>query len=295
MGALHAFRTVPDDEQPLYDSKAPAKRRHLTIIDDNVVDYVIEQCGFTAAGIYTLMERRANRDGLCRNLSYASIADRGGLSRRQAIRIVQQLVDAGFVEVRPVARNGGRGENEFFLPGHLSAPLGGDTPANINAGVVTSGGDIPSDMGGDTTGDINAGGGDTGSDMGGDTLYRLSNHVSTPSSHTNDDAGETASPSGVPDDYVLERRFSPADTLDDRYRLAAIELDFPLRLVEAEFGEFKDYWLSASGPSSYKLDWIAAWRGHLRRQFKRQGIDPVANQRIGEAPRPAWESRGLAL
>jgi hypothetical protein len=150
MGAIHAFPTIGEEEQPLYDGQPTGKRRHLTMIADDVVEQVVEACGFTAAGIYMLLERKCNRAGICHGVSYSMIEERGGISRRHAIRLVQQLRDAGFLEIRERVVRGRHIENEFYLPRHLS----GDTAAANNGGsgdmVVTSGSDTSGDIGGDT-------------------------------------------------------------------------------------------------------------------------------------------------
>jgi hypothetical protein len=188
MGALLAYPTIAEEDQPLYDGKQASQKRHLTVIDDRAVDHVIEQCGFTAAGIYTLLERRANRHGVCVNISYQGLADKGGLSRRQVIRLMQDLQTAGFVEVRERVMRGRHTENEFFLPHHFSAPASGDMAPDINDGVVTWGGDTSGDMvvtsSGDMTGPSTFSS-DTGGDTSGDTLNKNSNHVSSPSTQEN--------------------------------------------------------------------------------------------------------------
>lgn len=152
MSALRALPTIAEEERPSYDGQ-PSGRRHLTMIADDVVEQVVETCGFTAAGIYMLLERTANRDGICRGVSYHMIEERGGISRRHAIRLVQQLRDAGFIEIRERVVRGRHLDNEFFLPRHLS---GDTTPANNDRSgdiVVTSPSDMVVTQGSDTSGD----------------------------------------------------------------------------------------------------------------------------------------------
>lgn len=41
--------------------------------------------------------------------------------------------------------------------------------------------------------------------------------------------------------------------------------EVPTIFVTGETAKFRDHWKSAAGPSSQKLDWVAAWRNWLRK------------------------------
>lgn len=158
---------------------------HATIIQDDVVEGIADAVGFTALGIYALLERRVNRDGRA-VVNYTTIGDAGKLSKRQVQRIMDLLVAAGYVVVE--GRVGNLGVS-IALPFHRK---GGD-------------------MGGDA-------GGDTGEDMGEDTTdqtyirnYSSKSSKSSKSSRATklpDDLGEEivlaeALKCGVPEDRVM--------------------------------------------------------------------------------------------
>ncbi len=118
-------------------------RRHMTVIEDALVDRVGRDLGASALGVYALLERRVGKDGRT-TVSYDSLADACRLSKRQAMRVVAQLVDAGLVIVH--GRDGNRG-NVIELPGHIKGSdkggdtggdTGGVTPGSVS---VTGGGD----------------------------------------------------------------------------------------------------------------------------------------------------------
>lgn len=112
-------------------------RRHLTVVEDAVVDRVAEELGASALGVYTLLERRVGRDGRA-VVSYEALGAACRLSKRQVIRVVAALVEAGLVTVH--GREGNRG-NLVELPLHIKgSDTGGDTGSDTG-GVV--GGDAP--------------------------------------------------------------------------------------------------------------------------------------------------------
>lgn len=158
---------------------------HATIIQDDVVEGIADAVGFTALGIYALLERRVNRDGRA-VVNYTTIAEAGKLSKRQVLRIMGLLADAGYVVVEGRVGNFGVA---IHLPFHRT---GGAT-------------------GGDAGGDI---GGDTGGDTAASTYIRNKSSKSSQSSKSSrattlpDDLGEEivlaeALKCGVPEDRVM--------------------------------------------------------------------------------------------
>lgn len=111
--------------------KETKRGSHLTVIKDDTVEKIAETLGFTALGIYTLLERRVDRNGKT-VVSYQYLADCGKMSRRQVIRVVSQLVDAGFVIAN--GRSGNMGI-ELFLPAHIQGGDKGGDKGGDNGGV----------------------------------------------------------------------------------------------------------------------------------------------------------------
>lgn len=67
-----------------------------------------------------------------------------------------------------------------------------------------------------------------------------------------------------------------------------LAVDWGLARLRFELGEFSDYWRSATGRTSKKLDWLAAWRNRLRqRMAEAPGNDPVRRDRQLAAARDA--------
>jgi hypothetical protein len=139
--ASRHLHVVRDEESPPYDgipsAPAHAERRHVTVIDDDVLEAVAARCGLAALGLYTLLERRAN--GNCTAYgSYQDWADMAGMTRRHIIRLMEQLVGGGWVEkLERTTANGMTRTNAWKLPFHQKPR--------------TNGGDTASDMGGDMT------------------------------------------------------------------------------------------------------------------------------------------------
>jgi hypothetical protein len=134
------LRILRDESAPPYDgiAPAPAKRRHMTAIEDDVVEAITEQCGLTALGLYTLMERRTNQD--CHTFgSYQDWADMAGITRRHVIRLMGQLIAGGWVHKNErTTTNGMSRTNVWTLPFHRKQrTYGSDTTGDINAQVMS--------------------------------------------------------------------------------------------------------------------------------------------------------------
>jgi len=115
----------------------------MTVIADDIVEAVAMQCGLSGLGLYTLLERRANAEGMAYG-SYQDWADMSRMSRRQVIRVMDELVTAGFVgKAERTSRFGTQITNAWHLPFHQKQ--------RTNGGDM--GGDTTSDMGGDIHGD----------------------------------------------------------------------------------------------------------------------------------------------
>lgn len=141
---------INDETRATYDHGGPAPaevpRGHVTVITDDARDRAIA-CGLVAAGMYLYLEGRADKDGRCWP-SYQTIAKDTGISRRQVMRIIHDLVTAGLIVIEPRTNpNGSPDTNAFFLPFHPMSPPSAPespprdihvtTPSDMNGGVVT--------------------------------------------------------------------------------------------------------------------------------------------------------------
>jgi hypothetical protein len=89
-----------------------------------LVDLGLRQLSRSEIAVYLILLRATRPDGLAR-VSHHSLATRGGISCRQAIRAVQALVERGVVQV--VARGNRRSGATTYcvLPGGIEAFAGG--------------------------------------------------------------------------------------------------------------------------------------------------------------------------
>ncbi len=134
-------------EQPHTYDESPQPRQHITMIVDDVVEVIASAFGLAALGLYTLMERRANKFGYAFG-SYQDWADMAGMTRRHIIRLMDQLVSGGWVtKIEQSSANGMSRPNAWLLPNH-------QTPESQAQQVRTDGGDTTSDTTSDTGGDM---------------------------------------------------------------------------------------------------------------------------------------------
>lgn len=82
----------------------------------DVIEDILTKLGPSALGIYVYLARRANRDGEAWP-SFDTIARDCGVQRRWAIKVVGDLVSAGFVDRLPQQdKRGGHASNLYRLP-----------------------------------------------------------------------------------------------------------------------------------------------------------------------------------
>ncbi len=119
-------------------------RRHITMIDDDVVETIALTMGPTALGVYTYLERKAGPDGKC-HPSNDELSRFAHISLRQIQRICNDLESAGWIEQEVVI---GRFKQTlgkvYTLPFHKK-------PDEYRGDIV---GDMGGDMGGDIPGDM---------------------------------------------------------------------------------------------------------------------------------------------
>lgn len=102
--------------------------RHVTVIDDGVVEDVAATCGLTGAGLYMMLERRVNRDGEWVS-TIGDLATAFGCSQRHLRDTCKTLEDAGFIVREQVT--GPRGMTvaiRFILPKHMRTYRAEPTP-----------------------------------------------------------------------------------------------------------------------------------------------------------------------
>jgi hypothetical protein len=97
---------------------APVPRR--VSVPQDVIEDILSKLGPSALGIYVYLARRANRDGEAWP-SFDTIARDCSVQRRWAIKVVQTLVAAGFIErVAQQDKRGGHASNLYRLPHQIA-------------------------------------------------------------------------------------------------------------------------------------------------------------------------------
>lgn len=260
------FRQVNDEEEPEYDTghqPEPAPRcKPFLIVPDQVRQLATARRDPLMSQVYLTLAARANRDGVCWP-SQARIAAESGISERKVRSAITAFCETGIITLERRGRI-----NIYHLTPADRIPTM-DYDANCRNVVPVS-------------------------DANKDDQYRHQGtsrrHVGTQQRHVTTDIpapradklDKRTTTKNKNDDSARGRRFSEADELTTEYYQAAVAVDFPLHLVPAEFAEFKDYWISATGQNAVKRDWVATFRNHLRRQFGRQKIRPVKNQTLDQ-------------
>jgi hypothetical protein len=259
-------RQIKDEEEPEYDTghrPEPAPRQgSFVIVPDQVRRLAAARRDPLMAQVYLTLAAHANRDGVCWP-SQTRLAAESGISERKVRSAITAFCETGIVSIERRGR--------------------------VNIYHLQSAGSIP-----DIDYDANCRNVVPVSDANKDDEYRHQGtsrrHVGTQQRHVTTDIpapraaklDTRTTPKNKNDESARGRRLSEADELTEAYYLAAIAVDFPLHLVPAEFAEFKDYWISASGQNAVKRDWPATFRNHLRRQFTRQKIRPVKGQSLDQ-------------
>lgn len=95
MSTAPKYLHLVEDEDPApYD----APKRHITMIDDDVVEEVLRRCGLAAMGLYAYLERKANVNGQCWPPMH-ELAEVTGASERYVRQLInEKLVPEGFVK-----------------------------------------------------------------------------------------------------------------------------------------------------------------------------------------------------
>ncbi len=96
--------------------------------------------------------------------------------------------------------------------------------------------------------------------------------------------------SRIPENWGIDD--TTATGLSDEVVAAARELkdelgvDWQVKRLTLELGDFRDYWLALPGAKACKLDWLATWRVRLRQRMAAvPGNDPVRRDRLAAARR----------
>lgn len=113
--------------KPVY--VAPVPRR--VSVPQDVIEDILSKLGPSALGIYVYLARRANRDGEAWP-SFDTIARDCGVQRRWAIKVVQDLVAAGFVErITQQDKRGGHASNLYRLPHQIAMFAPSEAPSAV--------------------------------------------------------------------------------------------------------------------------------------------------------------------
>lgn len=111
-----------DESRADYDTggpaPAPAPKRHMTVLTDDAVERVAG-LGMAALGMYTYLERRANREGIV-FVSRATLGEVFGVTAERTKQVLKTLRQAGVIEpiVRYSEQSGLQLENAYRLPLH---------------------------------------------------------------------------------------------------------------------------------------------------------------------------------
>lgn len=273
MSALRALPRIADEDPPPYDAGPQAEPRcaGFGIVDPEVRAL---RNGYATA-VYEVLAAHVNPDGACWP-SLATICEHVGWSKPTVIKAIKALTDAGLVTVEVQRHHGYVIGNRYTLP--LRCRTKSTTFTQSSPIMAEAVNDVDSGGKGDLLRQST-------------TLTQAVNDVDSGGKRRLHKQDSVKQDSSKQDDSARGRRFTEKDELTDAYYLAAIAVDFPLHLVPAEFAEFKDYWISATGQNAVKRDWPATFRNHLRRQFTRQRITPVKHQTLDQLKATGTESR----
>lgn len=138
---MHAPSSVahPPTHLRIVPEVSRASSSHRTMIEDDVVE-AVATCGLAALGLYSMLSRRVNREGIT-HVSYQGLADSFGQTKRHIMETMAKLESAGFVVVQTQTNRFGMTiANAFLLPHHvgLSPRTDGGEPTSEPTSEVTS-------------------------------------------------------------------------------------------------------------------------------------------------------------
>ncbi len=115
------------------------RKRGWFHIDNALLDRFGAEIGAYGVAVYAVLARHADAKGVCFP-SYQGIADKLGVSRRQAIRTVSVLAERGLIRVQKRQTPGGRPQNLYVLTddwcnggiGAAPSPVPSASPAPMN-------------------------------------------------------------------------------------------------------------------------------------------------------------------
>lgn len=112
---LHEIR---DEDAPPYDGQYVQRGRHVTILDDDVVDTILGTLGTTAFAIYVYLDRRCNAEGVC-DPKVETIARDCRTSESTVHRQLALLEEHKWIKrEEQFNRYGFQSNNRFVLPSH---------------------------------------------------------------------------------------------------------------------------------------------------------------------------------
>lgn len=223
-------------------------RRHITMIEDDVVETIALTMGPTALGIYTYLERKAGPDGKCHPTN-AELEQFAHISLRQIQRICNDLEAAGWIKQEVVV---GRFKQTlgkvYTLPYHKKPD------------------EYRGDMGGDMGGDMD----DANMSPKVDTEYLEVSTEDTPLTPHPETEAPTETDAGASKKTTREPRKKntvvPKDfALTPELQAWGEAKEFLVSDLEAEVEPFVDYW---TGRGVTRASWEATFRNWMQNQRK---------------------------
>jgi hypothetical protein len=109
----------------------PTSKSRRVSVPQDVIEDILSTLGPSALGVYVYLARRANRDGEAWP-SFDTIARDCSVQRRWAIKVVQDLVAAGFIERVPQQdKRGGHASNLYRLPHQIAMFTPSELPSEL--------------------------------------------------------------------------------------------------------------------------------------------------------------------
>lgn len=252
------------------------RKRGWFHIDNALLDRFGAEIGAYGVAVYAVLARHADAKGVCFP-SYQGIADKLGVSRRQAIRTVGVLVERGLIRVQKRQTPGKRPQNVYVLtddwctggtgiPSVLIAsagvsPMDGDGDAPVTGGPLTSDPPAPTPVTG---------------------MHPKETQGTKPMKQTHW-GGNAPAPRAtpLPDDFAVS---------DAMYAYAAAK-GVGRAEAEAMTERFVLYW-GATPKNALKTDWEKAWKSWLLGDLADGKLSPGGSHRTHSTSRSSRRPEG---
>jgi hypothetical protein len=242
-----------------------------------------------AVCVYAALTQFSDINGWCNPSIDTLVSLIKTISKPTAMKHVQALADAGLIIITE-KRRGSQRRFEYTLPYHPPVKKlyrsdidssDGRSKEFTGTGQESSPANIPPVKFSTSTGKV--------FDSSPVKNFDRNNTNEQYQSHIQDaaPAADENPPKKKPRTPTQGTRIDPGLTLSEEWRADAIDMGFPAGRVQWLFDEFKDYWVSATGKSATKGDWLATWRNRVRYKMDQMGLEPkpLANRKTTAEPK----------